>query len=254
MKILLLDIETAPMVADVWQMFDVNVGLNQIVQDWYVLSWAAKWLDKPRVYYADQRGQADITDDSGTLAGMWKLLDEADIVVAHNGDKFDVKKLNARFIKAGFPPPSPYRTIDTLKTAKAKFKFTSNRLAYLAMYLGVEEKSEHHDFPGHSLWTEVRKGNMKAWREMKRYNVQDVHTLEQVYLKLRAWDAPRPSIALQDGTQRCPVCGGEHLVASGMHITNTGLFQRYQCEECSAWSRDKTNLLTKEQRKALVAR
>lgn len=253
MKILVLDIETAPMIADVWKLWDNNVGLNQIVQDWYILSWAAKWLDGKRVYYADQSKANNIEDDRAILVELWGLLDQADIVIAHNGNRFDIPKINARFLKAGLPPPSPYRQIDTLKIAKAKFKFTSNRLAYLAKFLGVEEKEEHHAFPGHSLWVETRKGNAKAWKEMRKYNIQDVDTLEQVYFKLRPWDSKHPNLGVEGGV--CPVCGTEHsLEKRGFMYTNAGKYQRYVCtgESCGAWSRGKTNLLSKDERKGLV--
>lgn len=251
MKILILDIETAPMIADVWSLWQNNVGLNQVVQDWYILSWAAKWADGKKVFYADQSNAADIEDDSDILRKLWELLDEADIVIAHNGSRFDIPKINARFLKAGLPPPSPYRQIDTLRLAKAKFKFTSNRLAYLAKFLGVEDKEEHHNFPGHLLWVEVRKGNPKAWKEMRKYNTQDVITLEQVYAKLRPWDSKHPNLGVEGGV--CPHCGSAHsLEKRGFHYTNAGKYQRYVCTGCGAWSRGKTNLLTKEERKVLV--
>lgn len=257
MKVLFLDIETSPIMADVWKLWDNNVGLNQIVMDWYILSWAAGWAGSDKVMYADQRHAASIEDDSAILGELWKLLDAADIVVAHNGDRFDVPKINARFIKAGLPPPSPYRTIDTLKIAKAKFKFTSNRLAYLAEFLGTEvKKQEHHSFPGHTLWTEVRKGNLKAWREMKSYNVADVDTLKGVYYKLAPWSTIHPNMAVDSQSEQhvCPVCGEHHtLQPRGFAYTNTGKFQRYVCD-CGAWSRGKDNLLTKGKRKSLLAR
>lgn len=257
MKILLLDIETAPMMADVWKMWDENIGLNQIVQDWYILSWSAKWLDGGRMFYADQRAAASIENDRDILEQLWYLLDQADIVVAHNGDRFDIPKINARFVKAGLPPPSPYRQIDTLKIAKSRFKFTSNRLAYLGEFLGVETKKiTHTKYPGHQLWIEVRKGNLSAWEEMKRYNKADVLALEGVYLKLRAWDKRHPNLAVdhaEDGV--CPICGVAHsLEKRGYTYTNGGKYQRYHCtnESCGAWSRGKTNLLDKEERKALT--
>lgn len=254
-KVLFLDIETSPILADVWKLWDNNVGLNQIALDWYILSWAAGWLGSDKVHYADQRGAENLEDDSGILRQLWELLDQADIVVAHNGDRFDVPKINARFIKAGLPPPSPYRTVDTLKIAKAKFKFTSNRLAYLAEFLGTDQKKlEHQKFPGHSLWVEVRKGNLAAWREMKAYNVADVTTLKGVYTRLAPWDTKHPNMGIDlDEETVCPVCGSQHLSPRGFQYSNTGKFQRYVCD-CGAWSRGKENLLTKEKRRSLLAR
>lgn len=258
MRILLLDIETAPIMADVWKLWDENVGLNQIVKDWYILSWAAKWLGEKRVYYEDQRDAADIEDDTDILTKLWHLLDEADVVVAHNGVRFDVPKINARFVRAGLPPPSPYRVVDTLKIAKAQFKFTSNRLAYLAEFLKVPvKKRTHHKFPGHQLWIEVRKGNRAAWQEMKLYNGDDVRALEGVYLKLRPWDKFSPNAGTFSADEGvCPVCGHVHLEKRGFAYTQAGKYQRYRCtnESCLAWSRGKTNLLPKSQRKEMKTR
>lgn len=251
MRILVLDIETAPMMGDVWSLWQQNIGLNQLYKDWYILSWSAKWLDGKQVFYADQSKAEHLEDDSEILRKLWVLLDQADVVIAHNGDRFDIPKINARLIKAGLLPPSPYRKIDTLKIAKAKFKFTSNRLAYLARYLGVDAKDEHREFPGHALWVETRKGNPKAWKAMRNYNIQDILVLEKVYHKLRPWDSKHPNLGVEGGV--CPVCGEAHsLEKRGFHFSNAGRYQRYVCTSCGAWSRGKTNLLDKEERKGLV--
>ena len=50
-KILSLDIETAPMVGTFWGLWKQNIGLNQIAEDWYILCYAAKWLDTEDVVY-----------------------------------------------------------------------------------------------------------------------------------------------------------------------------------------------------------
>lgn len=102
---LTLDIETAPIIGKVWSLWQNNVGLNQIVNDWYVLSWSAKWLHEDHVMYEDKRHSWNDEDDSVLLKGIWELLDEADIIVTQNGKKFDAKKLNARFIINGMSPP-----------------------------------------------------------------------------------------------------------------------------------------------------
>ena len=132
-KILIYDIETAPILGYVWGLWQNNVGLNQIESDWYALSWSAKWLGSPEdeVMYMDQRHAKNIEDDSKMLKDIWKLLDEADIVITQNGKKFDQKKLNARFIMHGMKPPNSYRHIDTLQIAKRVFGFTSNKLEYM---------------------------------------------------------------------------------------------------------------------------
>ena len=136
-RVLLLDIETAPVLGFVWGLFDQNIALNQIHTDWHIISWSAKWLNDPasKVMYMDQSKAKNIEDDSKILKKMWNLLNEADIVVTQNGKKFDMKKLNARFILNNMGPPSPYRQIDTLVIAKKNFGFTSNKLEYMTKKL-----------------------------------------------------------------------------------------------------------------------
>lgn len=257
-RILILDIETAPVTASVWRLWKENVGVNQIKRDWFILSFAAKWLGSSTVIYHDQSKAENIEDDSGLLGKLHDLLDRADIVVAHNGRRFDVKKINARFIKQGFPPPSPYKIVDTLDIAKAKFGFTSNKLEYLARFLDCDHtKQLHAKYPGFALWTGVLAGEKAAWAEMRIYNEHDVLSLEDVYLKLRIWDDKHPNVAAfmrtQDETRRCPICGGAELQKRGFYTTTAGKYQRYRCD-CGAWSRDRSNLNTKERRQALLSK
>jgi hypothetical protein len=255
-KTLILDIETAPVLANVWRLFKENVGLNQIRGDWHLLSFSAKWLGtkKRDVMYYDQSAEADIEDDAGLLLLLWQLLDEADFVVAHNGRKFDLKKINARFIVHGFPPPSPYTIIDTLEIAKGHFAFTSNRLAYLTDTLCTTKKSAHAQFPGFELWKECLAGNPKAWKEMRDYNIDDVLSLEELYLLLRPWDTKHPSVTVvaDDERMACPKCGSHHIIQKGYRHTIVGMYPRFQCQGCFGWSRGRTMANTKDVRKNLL--
>lgn len=257
-RILVLDIETAPIAANVWRIWKENVGLNQITKDWYILSFAAKWLGEEKVRYFDQSKEPNIEDDTNLLAQLHLLLSEADFIVAHNGRKFDLKKINARFIQKGFSPPSPYRIIDTLEIAKAKFAFTSNRLAYISEQLNVDfKKLEHGKFPGFALWREVMTGNREAWKEMRLYNEYDVLSLEETYLHMRAWDDRHPNVNVFNDTEEasaCPICGSHHLVLSGHSHTNTGKYPRFHCADCGAWSRGRYTVNTTEKRKALLSK
>lgn len=259
-RILVLDIETKPIMAAIWSIWSQGgsvAGLNMIDRDWSILSWGAKWLGENRIFYEDQRDAPDLDDDKELLIKLGRLLNEADIVVAHNGKRFDVKKINARMIANGLPPVRPYKVVDTMLIAKAIFAFTSNKLEYLADLLNVTyKKLKHAKYPGFELWKAVMKGDLRAWREMRVYNEYDVLSLEEVYLKLRAWDQKHPNVAVGSDSEemQCPICGGTHLERRGFAYTSTGKFQRIRCVGCGAWSRDKTNLLTKAKRKALLAK
>lgn len=251
-KILFFDIELAPIVAEVWDLWDQNVGLNQIVTDWSVLSWAAKWANNKRVIYQSVQGQTDLRDDKVILETIWKLLDEADIVVTQNGVAFDSKKLNARFIIHGMPPPSSYKHIDTCKLAKKHFKFTSNKLEYLTDKLNTKyKKLKHKKFPGHELWKECLKANNEAWKEMKKYNIWDVLALEELYPKLIAYDHNSSiNFALYNKNAEkddflCK-CGSTERTKYGYAFTKVGKFQRYKCVICSNESRGSENILKKK--------
>jgi len=232
-KVLIFDIETSPITAYVWGLKDQNIGLNQIVKDWHVMAWGAKWLGAPA---SEVMYQASYTDnDKKVLKGLWKLLDEADIVITQNGKNFDSPKLNARFIHHGMQPPSPYKHLDTYLIVRNAAQFTSNKLEYLTEKLCTKyKKLSHSNFPGMSLWTECLKGNKKAWQEMKTYNIHDVLSTEEFYNKIKAWaPASAPDVFVGE---LCGVCGG-HTHKKGFERTKASLFQRLHCQNCGKWSR-----------------
>ena len=131
-KILVFDIETSFMENYTWGTFKQDIAINQIKNDWNMICWSAKWLFSDEVIHDRLTGkESRRKDDKRITKSLWKLLDEADIVIAHNGDAFDIKKANARFLYHDLELPSPYRSIDTLKIARRNFKITSNKLDYL---------------------------------------------------------------------------------------------------------------------------
>jgi hypothetical protein len=257
-KVLLFDIETAPMLAYVWGLWDQNVGLNQIEEDWHVLSWAAKWLGDPvsEIMYMDQRGRRDITNDKKLLKQIWLLLDEADIVITQNGKKFDVKKLNARFLHHGFPPPSSFKHIDVYQLAKKHFAFTSNKLEYLTNKFNRKYKklTEKRKFVGFNLWTAVLKGVKSAWYEMEKYNKYDVFSLEEWYHIIAPWDASINFSLYHDSEDHICSCGSTKFKKNGYWYTATGKFQRYKCLSCGKESRSRQNLFSKEKKQSLHVR
>lgn len=255
-RILTLDIETAPLEVYAWGLWKVNVGLNQILTEWSILSYSAKWLDKARVLYKDNRGRANVRDDTELLKDIWHLLNEADIVVAQNGIRFDVRKINARFVLAGLPPPSPFRVVDTMVEAKKLFGFTSNRLAWLSEKLTDTPKSDHKKYPGFELWLGCLRDEQAAWQEMKKYNVVDTKATEKVYLKLRPWIIGHPNVAVYSDSDEpaCPKCGSQHIVEVPKRWrTQTGEYPMYNCTGCGGWSRGRYTINSLAKRKALLS-
>ena len=256
-RVLIFDIETAPMLAYVWGLRDQNLGLNMIKNDWHVLSWSAKWLGDPpsEVMYEDTRDQKDISNDKKILKSIWKLLDEADITITQNGKRFDRKKLNARFIMHGMQPPSSYKQIDTLVIARKHFAFTSNKLAYMTDKLCTKyKKLSHGKFSGFSLWAECLKGNKKAWEEMEEYNRYDVLSLEELYHKLIPWDSSINFNLYTENNDVSCKCGETRKKQSGFYYTTTGKYQKHKCVNCGNETRDSINLLSVEKKKTLTKR
>lgn len=249
-KILFIDIETKPILAHVWRLFDQNVGLNQIQEDWSILSYCCKWKGSDEVIYEDLQGSDDFEDDSKLLGNLWKLLNEADVVVGQNSKRFDTKKIAARLVLNGYPKPSTYRQIDTLNIAKAQFGFTSNRLAYLTDKLcTTHKKLEHGKFAGHHLWAECMKNNPEAWAEMKLYNVNDVLSLEELYDLLSSWDNTLPNFDVYVDE----ILDMDVWEKDGFHYSNVGKYQRYRNKITGVQRRSRVNLLPKEKRDSLLS-
>jgi DNA polymerase III, epsilon subunit and related 3''-5'' exonucleases len=234
-KIALLDIETAPNLGYTWGKWDQNVIAFQ--REWYMLSFAYKWLDDTSVY---ARGLSDYplyesepTNDRELVKDLWSVYDAADIIVAHNGDAFDIKKSNAKFALHDLPPPATYKSVDTLKVARKHFKFESNKLDDLGATLGLGRKLEHS---GIRLWFRCMEGDPKAWKELIEYNIQDVILLEGVYLKLRPWMANHPNLNLYGGDKEsCPTCQSTNTEKRGFAHQKTRVYQRHHCKACGSW-------------------
>lgn len=256
-RIVTLDIETAPLEAYCWGLWEQNLGLEMVATDWTILSFSAKWLGEKKVIYADTggRGKKHVRDDRALLAQLWDILDNADIVVAQNGAAFDLKRINSRLITAGFRPYSPIRVIDTMLVAKKTFGFTSNKLAHLTSKLTKTKKLQHKRFPGFALWAACLQDNPKAWAEMKRYNIADTLATEELYLKFRPWVDGHPNVAVYSDSEevQCPKCGGTKLQRRGFARTQTGQYPRFQCKECGGWARGRQTANSKAKRASLLA-
>ena len=252
-KVLILDIETAPIRAYVWGIWQQNVGTHQIMSDWFCLTWAAKWLFEDKVYSGKLKSsEVENQDDKRIIEGIWKLVNEADIVIAHNGAKFDMPKLNSRFILNGLNPPLPYQIIDTLVHIRRQFGFTSNKLDYVNKLLNLERKKDTN----FELWERCMKGETKALKEMEDYNVQDVRILEETYLQIRPWIKPHPNMGLfilDETANRCPNCASDKLTEQGKcYNTSANVYELMRCENCGASSRKRLGVANIKQKRHLL--
>lgn len=230
MRILLLDIETAPNTAYVWGLWKQNISISQIVDSSSILCWSAKWYGTDKIMF----NSILTPGKKRMLKNMHKLLDEADVVIHYNGSRFDIPTINKEFLESGFNPPAPYKQVDLLRTARQQFRFPSNKLDYIAQALGLGKKHHHEGF---ELWIKCMNRDPDAWKTMEKYNVQDVLLLERVYDKFLPWIKGHPNHGILNNTSvSCPSCGGTSLQRRGFNVTQAGKYQRYQCTECGTWS------------------
>jgi len=236
-KILILDIETAPNLAFVWKTWKENISTDQLIEPSFIMSYSAKWLGEEEIFYAENRHK----DDSELIKNLCSLLSEADIVVAHGADRFDVPVIHGRAAVHGFMPPSPFKTIDTLAAAKKVFRLPMYNLEFLCRLFGCSEKNPHSEFPGFKLWLECIRQNDAAWAALKKYNIQDIISLEDLYIAMRPWIPGHPNIANFNESDKitCSKCGSENIKKRGFYHATTMKYQRYRCQECGAWSRSR---------------
>lgn len=231
-KIVFLDVENTPSVGYVWGKYDQTV--NEFKSDWFMLSFAYKVLGEKTTRFHGlidyPSFQKNKEDDKKLMQDLWKVLDEADIIIGHNVDRFDIRKANARFLIHGMPPPSPYRTVDTLKVSRKSFKFNSNSLDDLAASLGIGRKLKHLGF---ALWLGCMNGDAKSWATMRKYNIKDVDLLEQVYFTMRPWATGHANV--NKGGFACPTCGSTEVQKRGWSYTALRQKRRYQCTSCASW-------------------
>lgn len=230
-KILFWDIETTPILAHTWTKYPQN-GVIAIERDWQLLSFAYKYSGKKRVHVESRKRW----DEKTLVKILHTILADADILVAHNGDAFDFKKANAKFIQFGLSPIAPPSTVDTRKVAKKYFNFSGNSLNDLCKLFNIGKKENTGGF---DLWQDCMSGKKSAFHKMEKYNKQDVVLLEKVYTRLLPWMNNHPSIPLIQGKEDgCPKCGGD-VKSYGLRHNGTYSYRRYQCMDCGGWCRSR---------------
>ena len=233
-KILVLDLETLPNVGYTWGKWDQNV--IRFTQESCVATFVAKWLNDKKIFskaLPDYPGyKPGSYDDKALIADLWNLFDEADVIVAHNGDQFDIKVATGRFILHGMTPPSPFKTIDTKKMTKEVARYNSNSLDDLCGLLGIGKKI-HTDF---RLWEGCIGGDMRCWHQMVKYNRMDVLLLEKLYLRLMPFAKTHPNLTFWTRGE-CPKCGSKNIQYRGFARCITRQYRKFVCNDCGSWGR-----------------
>lgn len=228
-KIAFWDVETSPNKGYTWEKYQQNVIKFTTFSE--MLSVAIKMQGGKVIC----RTRADFRDKTDRSLCLWAKgqLEKADIRVAHNGDEFDEKKLNARLIVHGVDRLCPAATVDTKKAAKRYTKFVSNSLADLGQQLNLGSKASTGGF---ELWEKCMAGDKKAFARMKKYNIQDVVLLEKVYNKLLPLMDRHPNLSILRGYKNgCPMCGSLDVASRGVRANARGLSTQMHCGSCKGW-------------------
>lgn len=253
-KILLFDLETSAAEVLAFGRNKQFIGDDAILKEGgKILTMAWKWLGTDEILSIGNIDEIKEDSDLTNCCILWELFSEADAVIAHNANRFDVKVLNTRCLANGLPPLPTVKVIDTLVMSKKNFRFPTNRLNTLAQYLGVGAKM---DTGGIELWKNVQGGSQEALDKMLDYNMQDVDILEKVYLKLRSFGHAGSSYNANHynpDQATCSVCGSTNLYNTGRTITTAvSVFEEIRCEDCGATHRTRKPVNSKEQRSNII--
>lgn len=230
-RILTLDIESKPMLVYTWGLWDQNIGINQIVDHGGMMCFAAKWLGEKEILFYSEYADGFY----GMLSALHDLLDECDILITYNGDRYDIKKINNAFLLNDMLPPRPFKSIDLIKTNKNRFDLPSRKLDYLVQQTGIGSKIHHEGF---GLWTACMANDPVAWSRMEEYNRMDVEVTEGAYLKLLPWLTSAPHLGMFTAeSDACPYCGKTELAERGPTHTLVQSYDLFQCGNCGGWSR-----------------
>lgn len=263
-RIAVVDIETFPMLSYHWRMWKQNISTIMNVQDVTLMSFAIKWFGRPETYYLDNRGatrrKGGMRNDMNLLRALHTVLMSCDMIIAQNGKRFDLPQIKGRMAINGMQPLPPIKVIDTLLHNKNEFAFSANSLAHLSPKFTTEAKTEHANFPGFHLWLECMEDNPEAWDECETYNITDITSLEEMYTKLRGWYQGHhnygpyvfPNGEPGMDVHVCPNCGSEAVRKRGARKTQVGIYTRYQCGGCGAWSRSRLQSVSSKERSHIL--
>lgn len=231
---LFFDIEVSFNLGMFWTSgYKVSLGPENIIKERAIICICYKWEDEKDVSWLTWDAKQC---DKKMLDKFVRIANTADELVGHNGDKFDLAWIRTRCLFHGIAMFPNYTTIDTLKIARSKFKFNSNKLNYIAKFLGIGQKI-HTDF---DLWKRIVLDKDKvAMDKMVKYCKMDVILLEKVYKHLATHIAPKTHYGVIFGQDRgtCSECGSNELVRHLQRINASGIKKIvYQCKTCGKYN------------------
>jgi predicted RNA-binding Zn-ribbon protein involved in translation (DUF1610 family) len=250
-KVLIVDIETTPLQVHCWGTWKQRIGYEQVINDWFMLAYSAKWLFDSEMHSGVLTPKEAIAkDDSRITKELWCLFDQADILIGHNINGFDVPKVQTRFLLNKLAPPSPFQVIDTLKVAQRNFRFASNKLDYIGQLM-LNDRKIHTEY---QLWLRCLEGDPQALQDMSAYNQKDVLLEEEAYVFLRPYIKSHPNLAIyQDSTEpSCPTCGSTDITECGHYTTSVNQYLAFRCKNCGAICRSRENNISVKHKRGIM--
>jgi hypothetical protein len=229
-KRLFFDIETSPNIGYFWRAgYKLQISTESIIKERQIICISYKWEHSNEVHTLHW-GKKQC--DKKLLTKFMKVARQADELVGHNGDRFDLKWIRTRCLFHRISMFPKYRTFDTLKKARGSFNFNSNRLDYIAQFLGIGAKLKHS---GYQLWKDVMLGCNDALKEMVAYCEKDVILLEDVFHAMQSYVTPNThaGMHLNGHKMGCPTCASDDVSFLKTDFTARGTIQRMmECDSC----------------------
>ena len=253
-RVLVIDIETTRAVVETFSLWPKYIGIDRVVRPSRILCWAATWRGSDQMIFKSSWKDDDEESYRKMIKAAWNLFDEADFICTYNGDKFDLQWLQAEFGRLEMGPPSPYRSIDLIKTAKRHFKqgLMSLKLDWQAKQWLGDSKVSHSEY---DLWDRLRYGNREQRREaarvMRSYCEHDTRLTAQLLERYLPWIGENFALYedhADDGALRCVKCDSENVQRRGTFPTKTCMYPRWRCNDCGSWSKGRKMLYTNELR------
>ena len=243
-RTLVYDLELKPNVVSSWSLWNVNIGISQIIESAGIICFAYRWVGEKKTYFRSEWDHGY----SPMIAHLHELFNEADVVCGYNSVGFDDKHSRAAFLTEGLAPPSPFKQLDLYQEVKRQFNFPSKKLDYICQRLGLGGKVKH---TGQELWNEVlrpssEESGRKAKKLMERYCRTDVDLTISLYQALYPWLKVPINAGLfvaDEGAAVCPACGRD-VQSRGWAYTKDARYRRFYCNPevggCGRWPRGKS--------------
>ena len=251
-RVLIWDLESSLLEGYFFRIWQENIPMRRIKKQAHLLSASFAYNDESVQGFRLTPEQVKTGDDFDVVCKVVEAVNNCDLMITFNGKRFDVKLLNTRALFWGLPPVKAPKHIDLFEQSKRVFKFPSNSMQNVSMYLGENGKLETS---GSNLWERCAEWENyeeceKALIEMVTYGNQDIEATRDLYKRFQGWMKGVPNLGVitnevtENKTLRCIHCGSDDVFPLDQKAyTSVSSFDLYRCgnESCRGISRATSN-------------